>query len=117
MARPFVYDWAQVKIKLAEYISVTDDPQLKEFCLSSDVPSYDMINQVSHEDDELAQLVKKLLAKQEVFLSRAKGIHPLMAMFRLKQKWHGYTDKQEIDVSTRLSYDLPPQVQLLTDGK
>lgn len=99
MARPFKYDWDKVVKDLKQYINNTDDPQLKEFCLSDEQPSYDHINEVCKENTELNHTVKQLIQKQEVFLSRAKDINPIMAIFRLKQPVHGYRDKQEIDHS------------------
>lgn len=93
----YKYDYDVVIAKLKQYIDSTDDPQLKEFCLADDIPSHDAINDEMVKNPPLLREVKRLLAKQEVFLTRAKDINPIMAIFRLKQKCHGFTDKQEID--------------------
>ena len=108
MARPDVYNYELVKQKLAEYINNSDDPQLKEFCLADDVPSYDAINDRSKTDSELLHQIKTLVNKQEVFLSRAQGINPVMAIFRLKQSCHGYKDKTEVALDANITQTIKP---------
>ena len=111
MARPDVYNYELVKQKLAEYINNSDDPQLKEFCLADDVPSYDAINERCKSDDDLRQITKRLLDKQEVFLSRGKNIAPILAMFRLQQpnshKWVN-VNKVQMELDANITQTIKP---------
>jgi hypothetical protein len=96
VGRPDFFDWDEIKDLLDEYISSTEDPQLKEFCLGKLVPGYDALNERAKTDGELSQLVKDLIAKQEVYLTRQGGA---MSIFRLKQACHGFRDTQVVDYS------------------
>ena len=104
----YKYDWNKITAELSDYIDTTDDPQLKEFCIPINRPCYDSINDECNKNPSLLQQVKRLIAKQEVFLTRAQGINPVLAIFRLKQACHGYKDKQEIDIKTSDITIIPP---------
>lgn len=97
MNKAFKYDRDSIISALNDYIDNTDDPMLQEFCSqSSSMPCRDTIYEWAKENKFLSDTLKRLQTKQECFLARAKDINPVMAIFRLKQPQHGYTDKQEV---------------------
>lgn len=78
---------------LNEYIEKADDPTLAGF-IATQPPGLNKQFLSSHK--EFSDLVQKAIQKQEAFLlSQYKN--PAMAIFRLKQPQHGYTDKREVE--------------------
>ncbi len=80
---------------LEDYISNTDIPILKEWCVSVGVPSKHV-----YDFDILSDSIKVLIDKKEANLER-KGlqgeIDKAMAIFSLKQL--GWSDKQQVEHS------------------
>ena len=115
-----MYDKQIVKDRLVDYYINTPDPSLLEFCLDLDSPTRETLYEWSKDKDidgvyGFSDILKKIHDKQELFLTRAKDINPIMAIFRLKQPSFGYKDKQDIDVSTTVSYQIPEQITKLID--
>lgn len=80
----------------SEYIEKTEDPTIVGFC-----SSYEIDNKYVHKDfiserKEYSVLVKKAIGKQEDYLLH-QFKNPTLAIFRLKQPQHGYTDKREVE--------------------
>lgn len=110
MARPTTIDVNDVIEKLNQYIDKNEEPLIQEFCLNYPI-SNSRFYDYEKENSELSEAIKRCIKKQEVFLVRnaeRNKINPVFAMFRLKQKCFGYTDKQEIDqkVSGELTYSI-----------
>lgn len=84
-----------------DYIARTPDPTTVGFCAFDPVPAKYMITRHNLEDwQEFSALQKIAIEKQEAYLLHAGGTgryNPTMAIFRLKQPQHGYTDKHEVD--------------------
>lgn len=101
MGREKKYDPELLAQQMSDYIDTTDDPQIAEFCLPKDMPCRDTINELSKNNQNLSDMVKRLIQKQEVYLTRCGNgnLHSSMAIFRLKQTVHGYRDKTEQDVN------------------
>lgn len=91
---------------IEKYTEATDQPLIKEFCLQFDI-SEDALQDYRDKYRSISGAIKKLLAKQEVFLVKAGSsnqINPTMAIFRLKQPVFGYTDKQQVDFTGNVSF-------------
>jgi hypothetical protein len=95
------YDPLELTEQLYKYIDETDDPQLAEFCLPRTMPVESTIYRLAETCSELSEAIKRLVKKQEIYLSRCGNgnMHPTICVFRLKQPQHGYTDKQQIDAN------------------
>ena len=116
MGRTATFDAQELAERLDAYIDAKEFPTLPEFCSIKTNPSKDTLYRLAKENDDLSDALKRLVCKQEAKLVSGEYKHPVLAIFLLKQKQHGYQDKQEVDVSSRIVYDLPDQVKLLTDG-
>ena len=114
--RPATYDAQELSDRLNAYIDSSDFPTLPAFCSERYNPSKDTLYRLAKDNEDLSDALKRLVCKQEAKLVSGEYKHPVLAIFLLKQKQHGYQDKQEVDVSSRIVYDLPDQVKLLTDG-
>lgn len=102
----YMFDRELILIKLHEYIDMTDDPQIKEFCLDRSNPCDDTLVEWGKEiDSGFSAAIKRLIAKQEVYLSRQTSV---MAIFRLKQPQHGYKDKTEQDINATFTQIIHP---------
>lgn len=88
---------------LARYIELEDDPTIVGFCAYDETAhSYLITKDNIHDWAEFSELRKLAIQKQEAYLLRkgTKGsLSTTMAIFRLKQPQHGYTDRQEIQHS------------------
>lgn len=82
---------------LEDYIARTPDPTIVGFCSWDEVPiQYDVTDDNINDWAEFSRLRKRATMKQEAYLVQAGGtgkFNPTMAIFRLKQPVHGYTDK------------------------
>lgn len=88
---------AEVYKALEDYISRTPDPTIVGFCAWDEVPiKYNVDDDNIYDWQEFSGLRKRATMKQEAYLIQAGGtgkFNPTMAIFRLKQPVHGYTDK------------------------
>jgi hypothetical protein len=96
---PKIYDKDKIHEQLEQFIEDNEDPTIPGFCCKKDMPCKDTLYEWCKEDSRFSDSIKRLVGKQEAFLIRAKDINPIMAIFRLKQPQHGYTDKQQIDTN------------------
>jgi hypothetical protein len=106
MARPVKFNVDDIIQAVNSYIDSTDQPFIQEFCLNYDI-SDEQLMRYRNSNDKLSGAIKKLLAKQELYLIRegaANKINPTMAIFRLKQPVFGYTDRQDVKVSGNVSF-------------
>lgn len=89
---------------LNKYIEETDDPMVEEFVLNSEF-SGDTLYRLAKEDVELSETIKKVHQKQSIRTQRLAELGDIptaWAIFKMKQKCYGWTDKQEV-VSTNLN--------------
>lgn len=114
MGRPPTYDAQELAERLSVYVDSCDFPTLPAFCSVRSNPTKDTLYRLAKENVDLSDALKRLVSKQEARLISGEYKHPILAIFLLKQRQHGYVDKTEVDVSTRLTYELPDQVKLLT---
>ena len=101
MARPKVFDSKQITKELKEYIKKTEDPMIEEFVLNSAF-SKDTLYRLAKEDSKLSDTIKEVHQKQSIRTQRlveSGDLNPTWAIFKMKQKQYGWTDKQEV-VST-----------------
>ena len=106
--RPRIYNAEHISEALLKYIEENDEPLIQEFCLNYDI-SKDQLYAISGRDEEdskrLSDSMKKAIAKQEVFLVKnatRRTIDPVFSMFRLKQPCHGYTDRHELTIDSKV---------------
>ena len=113
---PKIFNKQEVLDRLNSYIDSIPDPMLQEFCIDRDNPTRETINTWINDDKDkysnlFSDAVKRLLAKQEIFLTRAKDINPVMAIFRLKQPVFGYRDKQDVAIDATVTQTIKPIIQ------
>lgn len=102
------------------YIERTPDPTIVGFCAWDPVAFKYLINKQNIKDwQEFSTLVKIAVSKQEAYLLQAAGTgryNPTLAIFRLKQPQHGYTDKMETDITSGGDKIQPVLVKFLNGG-
>lgn len=90
---------------LEDYIARTPDPTIVGFCAWDEVPlKYDIDDDNIYDWKEFSGLRKRAIMKQEAYLIQAGGtgkFNPTMAIFRLKQPVHGYTDRMDSDITSK----------------
>lgn len=104
MARPKKYNGEKLAKDLIEYINSTDDPMVEEFCLINDV-SKDTVYRIAKECAKLSDAIKRVHLKQEIRTRRLveQGkLNPTWAIFKLKQRRFGWSDKQEVEHSGKI---------------
>ena len=84
---------------LEQYILDTSDPTMPKFVSTNEVAlQYNVTRHNLNDWPIFSTLIKRAVDKQESFLLEQGGsgkYNPTIAIFRLKQPQHGYTDKQE----------------------
>ncbi len=104
MARPKKFDADKLAKELEKYIALNEDPIVQEFCHEQKV-SRDTLYRLAKENQTLSDNIKDLHSKQEVRTVRkaeAGEINATFAIFKLKQRCYGWTDKQEMEHSGEL---------------
>ena len=99
--RPTIIDANDMCEKLSVYIKENEEPMIIDFCVQYGI-SKQRFYELVQNNQELADLQKELITKEESFLVRngERGhINPVFTMFRLKQPAFGYKDKTEIETS------------------
>jgi len=90
---------------LEQYIQDNADPTLPGFETENEVAlQYNVNDSNLYDWPEFSGLIKRCVRKQEAYLLKQGGAgkyNPTIAIFRLKQPQHGYTDKQERDISVK----------------
>lgn len=83
-----------------------------------EIMELDITKQNIQDWDEFSYLVQKAIQKQESYLLGSiktnKGLNPTIAIFRLKQPQHGYSDKQE-QVITATVQSLPASTSVVDE--
>lgn len=99
-----VAETQEVYEALEQYILDEDDPTIVGFCAWNETAIQYRINDSNLYDwPEFSGLIKWAIKKQEANLLKQGGAgkyNPTLAIFRLKQPQHGYTDKSQTDVTT-----------------
>lgn len=100
--RPQMYTPEQIQEivdDLTQYIEDNDDPTIVGF--TSDYRKYSVNKDYISDHDEFSELRKRAIEKQEAFLLKNATLNkanPTVAIFRLKQPQHGFTDRQQQDI-------------------
>lgn len=95
------------------YIRETDDPTVPDFVSTHELAlEYEITRDNLNDWGEFSTLIKSAVIKQERYLLKEGGAgkyNPTMAIFRLKQPQHGYTDRQQQDHTTN-GKDMPAPI-------
>ena len=114
--RPRIYDADVLAKELLEYIENTEDPMIEEFCIKR-VMTRDTLYRLAKENEELSDTIKYCHLVQEVRTVRGAQngiINPTFAIFKLKQKCYGWTDKQEVEsTNTNINYNYEAELSEL----
>ncbi len=111
MSRPRIFDSKEMTKDLIKYIESTSDPIIEEFVLHSPF-SMDTLYRLAKEDEKLSEAIKSVHAKQSIRTQRlveAGDLNPTWAIFKMKQKCYGWTDKQVIE-SENINHNLNDDV-------
>jgi hypothetical protein len=99
---------AELLVAFRAYIERTPDPTVVGFCAFDPVPAKLFVTRHNLNDwDEFSTLQKYCIEKQEAYLLQAGGTgryNPTMAIFRLKQPQHGYTDRQDVNTQGEVKH-------------
>ncbi len=86
-----------------EYIADNNDPTIVKFCaLDKTAIQHKVTKDNIHDWKEFSELRRRAIDKQEAYLLEGaprNRLNASVAIFRLKQPQHGYTDRQEIQHS------------------
>ena len=103
--RPRIYNADQINEDLVVYMNSTDDPYVEEFILSQPFAP-DTFYRLAKTSQTLSDTIKRLHAKQmmrTVRKAEVGDINSTFAIFKLKQKCYGWSDKQEVEHSGELA--------------
>lgn len=91
-----------------DYIARTPDPTVVGFIAYDPVAAQYFLTRDNLNDwKEFSTLQKYCIEKQEAYLLQAGGTgryNPTMAIFRLKQPQHGYTDRQDVNTQGEVKH-------------
>lgn len=112
-SRESKFDIGDIIKQLKIYTDNEEQPLLQEFALNYGI-SREWLNQLKEQSEELAEAIKRLFDKQEIFLIKKGTNSPAKDIFRLKQPCFGYTDKSELQQDTTINvvFDGIPRPQL-----
>jgi hypothetical protein len=99
---------------LNEYIDNNKNPMLQEFCYLNKI-SRNALNVRSKDEPTLAEAIERCHTKQEIRtikLAESGEINTTFAIFKLKQKCYGWSDKQEVDQTISNKDDKPFKVEI-----
>lgn len=105
--RPKVYDPEHVADLIEKYCAESEDPYVEEFQLQQGFTS-ELVYRLAKENERISKAIKDIHEKQKMRTVRkaeAGEINPTFAIFKLKQKCYGWTDKTEVQ-STNVNFDL-----------
>lgn len=100
VGRKSIYDPLEVAKELNLYIETHEDPMIEEFCLMDRSPTKDTLYRLEKTCQLLSDSIKSLHNKQHIRTvkkAEAGEIPTAFAIFKLKQKCYGWTDKQEVE--------------------
>lgn len=106
MARPRTIDPELIAANMRAYVESRDFPIMAEF-LTLHKYNKDTVHRLGKECESLTDTIKELHSKAEAYLVResiAGNIPAVPAIFMLKQRQHGYTDKQEV-TNTNVNFE------------
>jgi len=112
MARPRTYIPEDIAGELLNYIETTEDPMIAEYCLLEGSPTKDTLYRLAKECTVLSDSIKRCHEKQQIRTVRkaeSGEINTTFAIFKLKQKCYGWTDKQEVE-NTNKNIDLTEEM-------
>lgn len=91
----------EVYTAFSDYIVEKDDPTIVGFCAWDEIAiQYNVTKDNMHDWKEFSELRKRAIGKQEAHLLKEGGAgkyNPAIAIFRLKQPQHGYSDRTQVD--------------------
>lgn len=94
---------AEIKAAFEKYIETTEDPNIAQFVAYNPVAlKHKVTKRDMYENKHFDKLKMWALAKQEAYLLKVgmTSQNVTMAIFRLKQPYHGYRDRVEQDITT-----------------
>lgn len=102
---PKLKPWQRQEIKAAfvKYIEDTDDPNIAAFVSFDPVAiKHKVTKSDMYDNKHFDALTKRAITKQEAYLLKQgmSNQNVTMAIFRLKQPYHGYRDRFEQDITT-----------------
>lgn len=110
---------AEVVSALAEYIDAEEDPTIVGFVSVNPIAiQYDVSDDNINDWEQFTRLRKRAVRKQEHYLLKQGGAgkyNPTIAIFRLKQPQHGYTDRQDRDITSGGNAIAPVLVRFIND--
>lgn len=113
LQRQEVYD------ALEQYIKDTEDPTIPSFVSDDPIAiQYSVTRDNINDWQEFSTLIKRAVVKQESYLLKQGGAgkyNPTIAIFRLKQPQHGYTDKTQTDLTSNGETLAPVLVKFLDE--
>lgn len=99
---------AEVYEALERYILNEDDPTVVGFVSYDDTAiKYSVTDDNIGDWQEFSGLRKRAIKKQEAYLLKFAGsnrYNPTIAIFRLKQPQHGYTDRSQVEQSGEVKH-------------
>ena len=107
MARPIEYDPEVIAVELLEYIDNSEDPYVSEYCIQRPI-SRDTVYRLEKDCKKLSDTIKYCHEKQKLRTVRGAesgDINSTFAIFKMKQKCYGWTDKTEVE-NTNTNIDL-----------
>ena len=102
--RPRIYSAEKIADDLELYINNTDDPYVEEFSLMQPF-NPETLYRLAKENERLSNTIKRVHEKQKMRTIRkaeSGEINTTFAIFKLKQKCYGWTDKTELEHSGRV---------------
>lgn len=93
----------EIKDAFEKYIAETEDPNIAAFVSYSPVAlKHSVTKKDMYDNKHFEKLKQRALAKQEAYLLKVgmTSQNVTMAIFRLKQPYHGYRDRTEQDITT-----------------
>lgn len=93
----------EVKAAFVKYIEGTEDPNIAGFVSYDPVAiKYGVTRRDMYDSKYFDPLTKRAITKQEAYLLKVgmASQNVTMAIFRLKQPYHGYRDRFEQDITT-----------------
>lgn len=101
-----------------QYIIDNEDPILADFLTTERCIELDVLSHNIDDWQEFSKLKKIAIKKQEAYLLRKAGkneYNPTVAIFRLKQKQHGYKDRVDTDITSGGEALAPVLVRFMGD--
>jgi DNA-directed RNA polymerase subunit L len=103
--RPIKHDPDVILQTLEQYIADTDHPLIAGYCVKQGISS-SRFYAIAETNKEIQDAIKKATDKMEAYLienGTQRKIDSGFGIFLLKQQRHGYSDKQQFDLSAQIN--------------